>query len=361
MMKKIFILTLILSAYFGSYAQVNFCPKTNNDWTKALLATPDFELPILNVVKLMGREHVKSIKIPELIIGTLTDNKIYTGYSENNIYRINIDTEEIQSFPHEKSGVLPDGEKYEWKTQFSLTGDLYMYKQSKKTTLPLNIYKANFSTNSVDLIWETGIMLASNNKLTKGYITDHWFWADDKGNVTILDLNVKQKILDHKFNVPAELTSRENARFLIDFGQSMQGSGKYQCDQVHYSLWDFRASQCYFAQYDVGSKQTIVSQLAVGHVNEWISNNKSYWVVSSSEDNTSDLTIFNDNNFSDVRFKFSGLKKGVGYNLKYFDRASVNPVIKNLIVKYDSRIETYDWATKKLLKTESAAVEISDF
>jgi hypothetical protein len=359
-MKHLIALTLTLTCALSSFAQINLCPKNDVDWTTRLQALPDSDLPIINVKRIMTQEYVKSIKTPERVMGMLSsDEKHYLGFSDNSIYKINIETEAIESFPFKKEGTLPSGEPFEWEFQLTQVGVMYLYKYSKKTELPLNIYKVNFGTKTIDLVWETGLTMAKDKELRKIPLIDYWTYADQQGNAVILHMGTKTKAMEHKFNVPSELVNREGAILSIDMKASYQGGTKYQCSHILYSVSDYQIKKSYIAKYDVNTKQTLVSQLVDGSPTEWLSNGRSYWAVFKFHDESTDLTVYNDRNFSDVRFQFTGLKKGGGpFKLDYNDTWA----LQKLSVTYASgTVETYDWATKKLLKTEKAKVEITDF
>lgn len=359
-MKKLFTTILVLSCAFSSYSQINLCPKSDIDWATRLSARSDSDLPILNISKLVSREYVKSIKIPERMLGALSaDDKFYLGYSDSKIYKINIATEEIQSFPFQKKGTLPSGDEFEWNFPVSQDGTMYLYKYAKETALPLNLYVVNFGAQTVDVIWETGLIISEEVKFKKMGTLDYWTYANDHGTAVILDIKTKRRIMDVQFPVPSELVDRPGARFMISLGQSYKGGWKYQCSRVNYRITDYETGQSYIAQYDLNSKQTLVSQVVDGNPNEWLSNGKSFWAVYKFNQPTTNVTVYNDSKFSDVRFKFTELKDGGNcIKLKHSDTG----VLETVSVTYASgTIETYDWATKKLLKTEKAKAEVIDF
>lgn len=359
-MKKLFTTILALSWAFSSYSQINLCPKNDVDWTTKLQALPDSDLPIINVRRIMTQEYVKSIKIPERIFGVLSlDDKFYLGYSDSKIYKINIETQEIQSFPFQKKGTLPSGDEFEWNFPVSLDGTMYLYRSSKKTALPLNLYKVNFGSQTTELVWETGLSISEQVKFKKMPSTDYWTYADDHGTAMVLDITTKRRIMDVQFPVPSELVDRPGASFMISLRQSNKGGWKYLCSRVNYDITDYETGQSYIAQYDLNSNQTIVSQVVDGSPHEWLSNGKSYWVVYKFNKPTTNVTVYNDSKFSDVRFKFTELKDGGNcIKLKHSDTG----VLETVSVTYASgTIETYDWATKKLLKTEKAKAEVIDF
>lgn len=359
-MKHLVALTLTLTCALSSMAQVNLCPKNDADWTTKLLATADFNLPIIKVERMMTRELVKSIKVPELILGMLSlDDKYYVGASDNNIYQINIQTEEIKSFPFVTKGTLPSGEAYEWKYQFTQMDGLYLYKYSKKKELPLILYKANFDSKSVEMVWETGLPISKNTELGMIPTTDYWTYTDDQGNAVVFDMRSKKKVMEKQFHVPAAFLDQASSRLDIDMKASYKGVTSWRCNQICYTLINHQSKQSYIGVYDINTKQTLVSQLVDGSPTELVSNGKSYWAVFKYHDESTDMTVYNDSKFSDVRFQFTGLKKGGGpFKLDYNDTWA----LQKLSVTYASgTVETYDWATKKLLKTEKAKAEVIDF
>lgn len=360
-MKHLVALTLTLTCALSSFAQINLCPKNDADWTTKLLATADFNLPIIKVERMMTRELVKSIKVPELILGMLSlDDKYYIGFSNSNIYRINIQTEKIESFPFSKKGTLPSGEAYEWKYQFTQMDGLYLYKYSKKKELPLILYKANFDSKSVEMVWETGLPISKNTELGMIPTTDYWTYADDQGNAVVFDMRSKKKVMEKQFPVPAAFLDQASSRLDIDLKASYKGVTSWRCNQICYTLINHQSKQSYIGVYDLNTKETIVSHLANGHVVEWVSNKKSYWAVLKYNEKSTDLTVYNDNDFNDVRFQFKSLKKGTGtFKMQYNDNRTM---LSTLTVTYAAgTTETYDWATKKLLKTEKAKAEVIDF
>lgn len=370
-MKKILILALTITYTAFAYSQVNFCPKQDIefDYQKALIATPDFELPILNIKKMFKSDNtypgpfVKSIKLPEFIMGSLyPDRKTFLGYSDNYLYHINIETEEIRSFPFVTKGKLDSGEDFKWKMISSYyENTLFLYKYSRETELPLDLYKFNTEEMKVDLVWKTGMIMSSKVKFDNISGTDYWTYADKNGNALIIDLNSQKKIMEHKFSVPAEITSGEEPNIYIDFSASRDNAKNYQCNKVHFSITDLNANprQNYFCKYDLSTQKELYSIFTDGTIFEQPNQGKTYWFVLKKQKESQSFKVYNDYKLSEIHFEFSDLtKSGLPWKSKY----SKNSVLETITVEYRSgKKETYDFATKKLIKTEEAKVEITDF
>lgn len=365
MMKKLFSLALILGFALSTFSQVNLCPKMDFDYDKALMAVPDLNLPILKVSKMYKPDRtypgdfVKAIKLPEFMIGVLSDNKNFLALTDEKLYCINIETEEVRSIPHAKNGVLDTGEKFEWKTENAFyEGTIYLYKYSKETSLPLTLYKFNIKAMSVDLVWETGLTISPHEKLGKIPNTDYWSFTDKKGTAVLLDITSKKKVMEHKFPLPTEMTDRDGNRQYAQLLASYQGMKTHLCNQVNYSVSDFDTKQNYFGKYDLDSKQIVFEYYGKGSMVELASKGKSYWAVYFNGDKSTDITIYNDTELKDVRFELKSLKNSGGYNWQWTEELD----LKTLTVVYTSgKKEVYDWETTKLLKSEDAAIEIKDF
>lgn len=364
-MKKLLTVILLLSYSVTTLSQVNLCPEWDFDYDNALLALPDQNLPILNVSKMYKPDKtypgdfVKAVKIPEFMIGVLSGNKYYVALTDETLYCVNIETEEVRSIPHTKKGFLDSGESFEWKTENAFyEGTIYLYKYSKEASLPLNLYKFNIKTMSLDLVWETGLTISPNEKLGKIPNTDYWSFTDKKGTAVLLDISSKKKVMEHTFPVPTEMTDRDGNRQYSQLLASYQGAKSHSCNHVNYSVSDFETNQNYFCKYDLGSKQTVFTYYGKGSMTELNSKGRCYWAVYDHGNKSTDITVYNDTDLKDVRFEFKSLKTVGGYQWQYTEEMD----LKTLTVTYTSgKKEVYDWETTKLLKSEEAAIEIKDF
>lgn len=358
-------LFLMVSIY--AKAQVNFCdPATmkalTDSYDKQLMALPDFELPIINIKKTKTMEVVKSIKVPEFILGAgVQENRYAMGYSEKNLYKIDIQTEEITSFPHSKKGNLSaeyNNAAFEWKSLFSQDGNMYLYKVSKAVKIPLVIYKADFVQEKVVPYFETTFKIDESYKVTKSYSSNHLFIANVEGDAYVLDFYAKKTLMNFQFDLPQSFSAVENRRKGVEFQNSFRGSPVSKCYRVNYKITNHEDNNFFLGQYDVKQNKLIVSKVLEGFPTEVISTDKSYWAVSDFDAGT--VVIYNDEQLTSKRFEFSGVKKGQGF--KPIHKQSGMWPLEAIEVYYTSgKIETYDWATKKLIKTEESKPEISDF
>lgn len=371
-MKKLIILIITITYSSLTYSQIDFCPKevTNLDLQKMLIAKPDFELPILNIYKMynpdnsQGGPFIKSIKLPDFLMGMLlSDNKTYLGYSDNYLYHINIETEKINALPFVSKGKLDNNEKFTWEKVHSQYngGTLYLYKHSKTTNLPLNIYKFNKEAMRVDLVWETGLKITSEVDFNNITNTSYWTYADRNGNTLIIDITTKQIVAKHKFSVPAEITNSEKTTLFIDFSVINTNTQNTKCNEVKFSISDTDAKprKSYYCKYNLHSKKMTNSIYTEGAIYEQVSNGKSYWFILKNHKDSQSFKVYNDDKLNDIRFEFNDLKKsGLPWSIK----KSKEGVLETFTISYPSgKKETYDWNTKKLLKTKEVKIDITDF